>query len=48
MSKKRTEFFESLLGTQWSPENVPIDGVNVPAADGLANIEDFHYWVYNQ
>jgi len=47
MSKKRNEFFESLLGTQWSPENVPIDGVNVPAADGLANIEDLHYWVDN-
>jgi hypothetical protein len=47
MNKKRTIFFESLLGKQWTPETVPVDGINIPAADGLANIEDLHYWVDN-
>ena len=40
-------FFETLLGEQWSPENLPVDGINIPAARGEADITDLHYWVDN-
>lgn len=47
MSKEKNKFYESLLGSQWSRDSLPVDGINIPAARGEAHITDLHFWVDN-